>query len=160
LAHIALQNVDALFQGEGPLPSTIILDYVYGVACYKAWSSKRGGGPDKMEAYRNKHYAEIQPLPPAPRDYIDDINVSSGSDDPNDGDYKPSPKSKRHTPTGRSGLEESMDELNMFLMYIHGITPEMSAERRQKEIEQEERAAQEASRSKVTEWMNHLDVYY
>jgi hypothetical protein len=47
-----------------------------------------------------------------------------------------------------------MDELNIFLMYIHGITPGMAAERRQKEIEREERAAQEASRSKVMEWRN------
>ena len=38
-----------------------------------------------------------------------------------------------------------MDELNMFLMYI-------TAERKQKEIEQEERAAQEGSRNKVMEW--------
>ena len=38
-----------------------------------------------------------------------------------------------------------MDELNMFLMYIHGITPEMAAERNQKEIGREEQAAQEAS---------------
>ncbi|KAH9966479.1 hypothetical protein BC827DRAFT_668182 [Russula dissimulans] len=31
-------NVDALFQGEkGSLPSTVILDYVYGVAAYKSW---------------------------------------------------------------------------------------------------------------------------
>jgi len=41
-----------------------------------------------------------------------------------------------------------MDELNMVLMYMHGITPEVAAERRQKEIEREERVAQEASRSK------------
>jgi hypothetical protein len=52
-----------------------------------------------------------------------------------------------------------MDELNMVLMYVQGITPKMAAERRQKEIEREERAAQEASRSKVMEWKNHLDVY-
>jgi hypothetical protein len=100
-----------------------------------------------MKAYRNKHYTKIQPLPPARRDDID----------ANDDDYKP-PKPKRHTPTGRSGMEESMDELNLFLMYIRGITPDMAAERRQKEIEREERAAQEASRSKVMEWRNHLDV--
>ena len=48
-----------------------------------------------------------------------------------------------------------MDELNMVLMYLHGITPEVAAERRQKKIEQEERAAQEASRNKVTEWKNN-----
>ena len=86
-----------------------------------------------MKAFRDKHYAQIPPPPPAPR--------------------------KRYTPTRRSGLKETMDELNMFLMYIHGITPEMAAERRQKEIEREERAAQEASRSKVMGWKNHPDVY-
>ena len=51
-----------------------------------------------------------------------------------------------------------MDELNMFLMYIHGITPEMAAERRQKEIKRGKWAAQEASRNKVMEWRDHLDV--
>jgi hypothetical protein len=85
-----------------------------------------------MKAYRNEHYAQI---PPPPR------------------------SRKRYTPTRRSGLEEAMDELNMVLMYMHGITPEVAAERRQKEIEREERVAQEASRSKVMEWRNHLDVY-
>jgi hypothetical protein len=159
LAHDALQNVEALFQGEGvPLPSTIILDYVYGIAAYKAWRSKRGEGFNRMMAYRNEHYAEIPP-PPAPPDDIDDTDVTSGPDDPKDSDYKPPKPRKTHTSTRRSGLEETMDELNMILMYMHGITPEMAAERRQKEIELEERAAQEASRSKVMEWRNHLDVY-
>jgi hypothetical protein len=41
-------------------------------------------------------------------------------------------------------------------MYIQGIAPEMAAERRQKEIEWEEREAQEASRNKVMEWRNRL----
>ena len=117
-AYGALQNVDALFQGEGvPLPSTVILDYIYGIAAYKAWHSKRGDGSNQMKAY-NEHYARIPPPPPAPPD---------------------------GTRTRGSGLEETMDELNMFLTYIHRIAPEMAAERRQKEIEREERAAQEAS---------------
>jgi hypothetical protein len=50
-----------------------------------------------------------------------------------------------------------MDELNVFLMRISGTTPEEVAERRQKEIEQRERAAQEASRSKVMKWRKHLE---
>ena len=159
MAHDALQNVDALFGGRGvPLPSTVILDYLYGIAAYKAWRSKRGDGFKRMKAYREEHYTRIPPLPPTSPDDIDDTDVTSGPDDPNDRDYKP-PKSRKHPSTRRSGLEETMDELNMFLMYIHGITPEMAAERRQKEIEREEQAAQEASRSKVIEWRNHLDVY-
>ena len=37
MAHGALQNVDALFGGTGvPLPSTVILDYLYGIAAYKS----------------------------------------------------------------------------------------------------------------------------
>ena len=131
IAHNALQNVDALFGGTGvSLPSNIILDYMYGISAYKAWGSKRGDGFDQMKAYHNEHYAQIPP--PKPR--------------------------KHYRSTRRSGLEETMDELNMFLMYIHGITPEMAAERNQKEIEREEQAAQEASRSKVIEWRKHMDV--
>jgi hypothetical protein len=152
LALDALQNVDAVFRGEGvPLPSTVILDYLYGVATYKAWRSERGDGFNRMRAYRNEHYTQIPP--PLPPDNTDDPDDTSGPDDPND-DYKPPATRKRYPTTRRSGLEETMDELNMVLMYIHGITPEMAAERRQKEIEREERAAQETSRSKVMEWRN------
>jgi len=111
-----------------------------------------------MEAYRNRHYAQIPPL--ASPDDIDDTDVSGPElDDPKDPNYTPPQARKHYTPTRRSGLEETMDELNLFFMSIYGITPEMAAERRQKEIEREERAAQEASRSKVMEWRNHLDVY-
>jgi len=98
----------------------------------------------------------ITPLPPPQPDDTD----TDGPDDPTNPDYNP-PESRRqrYTSTRReeSDLAKAMDELNMVLMYIHGITPEVAAERRQKKIEQEERAAQEASRSKVMEWRNHLD---
>ena len=134
IAHSSLQNVDLLFQGEGfPLPSTVILDYAYGIAAYNAWRSERGDGFIQMEAYRVDHYGHIPPPSPAP---------------PDDPDYKP-------TSERRSRLEETMDELNTFLMYINGITPEMAAKKR----EREEQAAQEAGRSKVLAWRNHLDIY-
>ena len=162
-AHGALQNVDALFEGTGEsLPSTVILDYLYGIAAYKAWRSGREHDGDEhddslkqMDAYRNEHYVKIPPLSPQTDD-TDDTDVASGPDDPNDSEYIPQ---EHYLSTRRSGLEEAMDELQMFLMNICGITPEMAAERRQKEIEREEQAAQEASRNKVMEWRNHLDVY-
>jgi hypothetical protein len=57
-------NVDALFQGEGgSLPSTVILDYVYGVAAYNVWHSRRGDVFNVMNQYREKYYAQTQPLP-------------------------------------------------------------------------------------------------
>ena len=158
IAFHALQNVDALFGGTGvQLPSTVILDYLYGIVAYKAWRSKRGDGFDQMKAYRNEHYAQIPLLPPRPSS-PDDTDVTSGPDGPNDAEYIPAKSRNHYRSTRRRGLEETMDELNMFLMYIHGITPEMAAERRQKEIEREERVAQEASRSKVMGWRNHLDA--
>ena len=49
-----------------------------------------------------------------------------------------------------------MDELNIFLMWNHARN---GSERNQKEIEREEQAAQEASRSKVMEWRKYLNVY-
>ena len=112
-------------------------------------ASEHEDGFKQMNAYREDHFVKIPLLSPHPDD-TDDADVTSGPDDSNDSEYKP-PR--------RSGLEETMDELNMFLMYIHGITPEMAAERRQKEIEREEQAAQEVSGNKVMEWRNHLDVY-
>ena len=162
-AFYALQNVDALFRGDGArLPFTFILDYLYGIAAYKAWCSKpedQGFNEMKMKTYHKEHYAKIEPRRPAlPDDNLDDTDVPSEPEDPKDTNYSPHGSRKRYTPTGTSGLEETMDELNRFFMRIYGITPEMSAERRQKEIEREERAAQEASRSKVMEWRKHLDV--
>jgi len=101
---------------------------------------------------------QIQPLP---RDPSDDTDYTSGpDDDPTDPDCIPE-SWKRYTSTttrDESELAKAMDELNVVLMYIHGITPEVAAERRQKEIEQKERAAQEASQNKVVEWRKHLEV--
>ena len=69
-----------------------------------------------MNAYRNQYYAQIPPpIPAAPEDVMDD-DVTSGPDDANDSNYKPPQPRKRCTPTRRSGLEETMDELNTFLM--------------------------------------------
>ena len=138
IAHDALRNVDAQFGGNGALlPSTVILDYLYGIAAYNAWHSNCSDSFNEMEAYRNQHYAQISPPPPP---QPDDTDVTPRADDPNETDYISLQSRKYHTPTRRTGLEDAMDRLNMFLMYIHGITPEMAAERRQKEIEQEEQA--------------------
>ena len=143
MAHIVLQNVDALLQGEGgSLSSTVILNYIDGITTYKAWHSNCVN--NLMDDYHKTHHTKIPPIPSAPPDDMDT-------------DYNPPREWKCHTPT-RSGLEEMMDKLNMFLMYIHGIIPEMAAECRQKEIEWKEWAAQEVSQSKVMEWRNHLDV--
>ena len=136
-AYNAGANIEAVFQGQGeraPLPSTVILNYVYGVTAYQSWHSKRNVST-VMDAYHEKHYARIPP--------------------------HPLPEPGKHYPSTRrrdeSDLSRAMDELNMVLMYVtRGITPKEAAERRQKEIEEEERAAQEASRNKVMEWRERM----
>jgi hypothetical protein len=179
-AYTAGVNIEAVFQGRGErasLPSTVILDYVYGVAAYQAWHSEHGDVSTVMDNYRREHYAQIPPLPRDPPDDTDDTDDTfqpdntdseytpgdtSESDIPTDSDYKLPEPGERYTSTRRrddGDLSRAMDELNMVLMYVtRGITPNEAAERRQKEIEQEERAAQEAGRSKVMEWRDHMDV--
>jgi len=123
-AFYALQNVDALFRGDGvPLPFTFILDYLYGIAAYKAWRSKPedqdGSNEMNMKTYHNEHYANIESRRPAlPDDNLDDTNVPSEPEDPKDPNYSPPRSRKRYTPTGTSGLEETMDELNIGFLCV------------------------------------------
>jgi hypothetical protein len=154
-------SVDALFRSTNSLPPAIILDYVYGIAAYKQWNSRR---PDKavhrvMENYRKGHYINI---PAGPSDESDEVRdpayVPGNLVDCHDPDHPPT-TSSRYTST-RTGDEmaKAMDDLNAFLMFVRGITPEEAAKRREKRMEEEELKAQEASRSKVMEWMKTTDV--
>jgi hypothetical protein len=51
---------------------------------------------------------------------------------------------------------KAMDDLNLVLMNLQGITPQEAATRRKKQIEEEELKNREASRIKVTEWREAL----
>ncbi|KAH8994516.1 hypothetical protein EDB92DRAFT_1943830 [Lactarius akahatsu] len=154
-------NVDALFRGTGsPLPPAVILDYAYGAAAYKCWSSMRDV-PDVMESYHRKYYADI-PVPLRRRHSddsdgpSDELNGPRPREDP--GPAPTSPRRRQHMSL-REGDEmaKAMDDMNAFLMFVNGITPEEAAKRREKRMEEEELKAQEASRSKVMEWMGTMD---
>jgi len=146
--------VDAVFQcTDIALPPAVILDYMYGVAAYKYWGTIQGCSV--VESYYLEHYAPI-PAPPRWSSSDNDSNPPSGeSDNPN---KKPR---RRHHMSARYGesLAETMDRVNWVLLLIHyKITPEEAA-RRMEEVEQEEQLkAQEASRSKVMDWMNSADA--
>ncbi|KAH9008766.1 hypothetical protein EDB84DRAFT_1671824 [Lactarius hengduanensis] len=133
-------NVDALFGSTNSLPPVVILDYVYGIAAYNQWNSRR---PDKtvhsvMGNYRQEHYINIPAIEPSP----------------------PTDNYEGHYISTRTGdvMAKAMDDLNAFLMLVRGITPEEAAKRREERMEEEELKAQEASRSKVMEWMRTTDV--
>ncbi|KAH8995966.1 hypothetical protein EDB92DRAFT_1844190 [Lactarius akahatsu] len=115
-------NVDALFQSTNLLPPVVILDY---------WNSRR---PDKtvhsvMGNYRKEHYIKIPAIEPSP----------------------PTDNYEGHYISTRTGDEmaKAMDDLNAFLMFVRGITPEEATKRREERMEEEELKAQEASQSKV-----------
>ena len=144
-------NVDALIGGTGtlPSPSSVILDYMYGVAAYTLW----GVGPldGMIEAYFKSQYEPVlqrRPIPPC-----------DGEGDPKDADYKPGASQTQYTSTRREDrLVKGMNELNTVLMYLNGVSPQEAANLSKKRLEEEERIAQEASRSKVMEWMTTVDV--
>ncbi|KAH9172932.1 hypothetical protein EDB89DRAFT_1961678 [Lactarius sanguifluus] len=149
-------HVDALFNSTDPslpLPHDVVLDYMYGVAAYKRWKST-AGIHDVMKSYHEEHYAHIPGLPRKPPS-----DNTPEPDDPRDTDCIPTPRQRHHPSTSRGDvMAEAIDDLNTVLMYINGTTPEEVAERREKRMEEEERAAQERSRNKVTEWMRYKDV--
>jgi hypothetical protein len=153
IAFIHGASVDAVFQGS--LPSPVILDYMYGVAAYKYWGSKPGHSV--VERYYLEHYAQI-PAPPC-RPSSDKSNSSFNDLDNPNNPSSTSPKQRRYrSPKMGNTMANTMDELNLVLMLLQGTTPEEAASRKEKELEEEEEKAQEASRSKVMEWMENTDV--
>ncbi|KAI9438928.1 hypothetical protein H4582DRAFT_1877448, partial [Lactarius indigo] len=157
-------NVDAQFENTNSLPSVVILDYVYGIAAYKQWNSMRHHRAihDVMGNYHKEHYINIPTIeprtPPDSGEFRDPTYVPGNSVDCHDPSHPPT-SSSRYTFT-RTGDEmaKAMDDVNAFLMSVLGITPEEAAKRREKRREEEELKVQEASRSKVMEWMKTADV--
>ena len=151
-------HLDVQFRGSPPSPPSppaLILDYVYGVAAFRAWGSRQDDEVDAtMRDYRKNNYAHITPLLPQ----VDDDNYSfqqpdsHTSDDLNDGDY-------RGASTRRGDImAAAMDRLNSVLMCINGTTPQEAAIRWEKRMKEEGLMAQEAGRSKVMEWMKTTAV--
>ncbi|KAI9438933.1 hypothetical protein H4582DRAFT_2128507 [Lactarius indigo] len=166
-------NVDALFGSTNSLPSVVILDYVYGIAAYKQWNSMRHRRTvhDVMGNYRKEHYINIPTIEPRTPSDSEELSNNSDNDESRDPTYVPGNPVDCHDPSHppttssrytftRTGDEmaKAMDDVNAFLMSVLEITPEEASKRREKRREEEELKVQEASRSKVMEWMKTADV--
>ena len=130
-----IPQFDACMRGTGtPRPSTIILDYMYGVAAYRRW----GSGQEIKELMRQRFtecYESI-PRPPAP-------SRTSESDD-NGQDMSPE-------------MLQAMDDIRALSMLVKGTTPELMAAERQRQEEAEGLRAKEASKMKVQQWMQNVE---
>ena len=139
-------------------PPIILLNFMYGVAAYKRWRSPPGVGI--IKAYFEEHYKHISvPRPRAPSGESESPSYEDTQEDPNDPDNAPDnstqedPNDPDYVPDN-SSMVAAMDELDMVLMYIRGITPEEAAIRWEKRLKEEEQMAQEAGRRKVMEWID------
>ena len=157
-------NLDILFQGTGtPPPSHVVLDYMYGIAVFKQW-----GVNVSREMLQNVYESHYKPLLAAPGphsgdDDTDSVDEGGGGDDGDDGDDPrddPDASQQQHYASVRRGdvMAKAMDDLNAVIMYLKGTSPQEAAARWEKRMEEEEEIARKASRSKVMEWMNAVEV--
>jgi hypothetical protein len=125
-------------------PPTVLLDFMYGVAAYKRWGSGQAIDEEMQQRFEDK-YLSI-PIPP----------VSDPSDSGTDNDNPDKQhKGKRLRSDMSEGMLLAMDNVLLLSMLMKGITPQDMAAKRQKREEEEELRSQEASRTKVEEWMRH-----
>jgi hypothetical protein len=155
--NVDAQFQDAQFQGRSSLPPPVILDYIYGVAAYKTWNSRRATLDihGVMERYHQEQYQDIPPLLPRTPPDDDDtfFDIFDDSDDPNDPDFVPD-----YLDLEGEVMAKAMDDMNLAIMLAEGVTMEEVGIRRKKKMEEEDLKVQEASRGKVTEWLETADV--
>ncbi|KAF8345348.1 hypothetical protein F5887DRAFT_1191862 [Amanita rubescens] len=152
LSHNPMPQRDAWMTGTGiSPPSTVTLDYMYGVAAYQRW----GTGQDINEVMQQRFADRYKSIPiPAASPYSSDGYSSSEPDDPDD-DYTPNrqPRGRNHSTKMSDGMLRAMDNVLALSMLIKGTTPEFMAAERQRREEAEELRAKEAGRVKVQQWM-------
>ncbi|KAK0502306.1 Fungalysin metallopeptidase-domain-containing protein [Armillaria luteobubalina] len=139
-SHITLQHIqppqgrypvaqhDARITDSGNPPvSTIILDYVYGVAALKRWSR----GPDVEKMMRERFEAVYESIPPRPRpspEFSDDdiLDDDSNDDEPQRSGTRRKHR-KRHTHQMSDSMLRAMDTVLALSMYVKGNTLESLA---------------------------------
>jgi hypothetical protein len=152
-SRVPIPQYDARITGTGiSPPSTVILDFTYGVAAYRRW----GGGQEIKEVMQQRFagcYKSI-PIPPA-SPHSSDGDSSSEPDDPDDDDYIPNrqPRGRNHSVNMSDEMFRAMENVLALSMLLKGTTPELMATERQRREEAEELRASEASRVKVQQWM-------
>lgn len=153
-SRVPTPQYDMCITGTGiSPPSTIILDFMYGVAAYQHWGS--GHDIEEVMQRRFTEYYKSIPIPPAslPSSDNDSSPESDGLND--DDEYKLNRRSsgRNHSSNMSDGMLHAMDNILALSMLLKGTTPELMAAERQRQEEAEELRAKEASQVKVEQWM-------
>jgi hypothetical protein len=153
---------DAHMTGTGiKPPPSILLDFMYGVAAYKRWCSSEGIDEVMWQRFADYFAGQYQSIPISPVPALSyGSNNGSDNDDPNSGDYGPNGRrrGKHHRPGMSDGMSRAMENMLALSMFMKGTNPQAMAAERQSREEEEERRAQEASRTKVEVWMRQSTV--
>ena len=153
-SHVLMPQYDACIASMGiSPPSTIILDFMYGIAVYWHW----GSGHDIKEVMQHhftEHYKSI-PILPASLPSGDDDSAPESDDLDNDNKYKPNrwPRGRNHSSNMSDGMLCVMNNVLTLSMLLKGTTPQLMATERQRQEEVEELCMKEASWVKVQQWM-------
>ncbi|KAK0490320.1 hypothetical protein IW261DRAFT_1387622 [Armillaria novae-zelandiae] len=149
LDHVAQR--DARMTGsDNPPVSTIILDYVYGVAAFKRWAG--GPGVEKMMQERFEvHYKSIPRLPRPSSPEFSDNDISD--DHHNDTSVTGSKHRRHHRCHAPDSMLHAMDTVLALSMYIKGNTFESLAAERERHMKEAELREREAGSAKVKEWL-------
>lgn len=116
---------DARMAGSGiPPPSTLILDFMYGIAAYLRW----GSGQDIEEVMRHRFTESYESISIPP------VLVPRDDDDGDDDEYIPNrqPRSRNRGSKMSDGMLHAMDNVLALSMLLKGTTPQLMAAERQK----------------------------
>jgi len=181
-SSVSIQPRDALFRdtrqprdGNAP-PAALLLDFMYGAAVYKRW----GNGSEMKHVIHDQFVDKYQSIPILQKPVDPSSGEDSGSEcsDPTDGNYvdpgftfrsdRTQSRSEPHDPNyidpglefqsnrawrPRDSMIKAMDDMNLVMMRMSGITPEARAAQWQKEEEEKQLKDEEFSQAKVLEWI-------
>lgn len=122
-------NVDAIFPSESSPPSTIILDYMYGVTAYKCWGS-RGAIQDLVE---NSHREHGEDTPISDDTGLNDCSLSGETGNIHD---SPCTSPQQRLSVTESIMEKTMDQVLMLFQNLQATTQDSVVDRQVRQMEE------------------------
>ena len=125
-------NVDAIFPSESSPPSTIILDYMYGVTAYKCWGS-RGAIQDLVE---NSHREHGEDTSISDDTGLNDCSLSGETGNIHDSVHPPPTSPQQRLSITEGIMEKTMDQVLMLFQNLQATTQDSVVDRQVRQMEE------------------------